>query len=188
MAYIYYTWWCELKTPSGIFIKFSWLNITTFRDDYDNWPLNKGWPHNSWPLNKGWTVLTREVTLSPDPKIRPTSKFHSLHETKPTQNEVARLFENWLNLLSQIARAPLPYFSHLPLPGLQLLLRIRCRPIFTRKENVRFRENGWELGNYFVKKNSCRKAYVAEGGERECALDDVYGTWPNLYERTSQFA
>ena len=58
--------------------------MLTFQD-FDNSPFNNGW-------------LQRKATLFPDfernPKIRPVSKFHGFHETKPNQNEVVRFFYN----------------------------------------------------------------------------------------------
>ena len=42
---------------------------------------------------------------------------------------------------------------------------------------ARFCDNNWERGKYFVKTFFRQKTCVGEGGERERALDDVFGIW-----------
>ena len=32
--------------------------------DFENWPLNRGWPFNRWPFNRGSTVLAADICQS----------------------------------------------------------------------------------------------------------------------------
>ena len=74
-------------------VKITVINGSNFRD-FDNWPLNRGWPLNAGPLNTGplntgWTVCNFEMTFGEFCLTYQTIKLHvtgTTPEMIPTPN------------------------------------------------------------------------------------------------------